>query len=184
RGPEKRDCVAERVREMYPGAPEQPAVHRLDMDTSGLLVVARNVDAHRQLSIQFQKRETRKRYVALLDGVLSDDRGTIELPFRLDIDNRPYQIYDPEHGKVGITHWEKLGIEDLWTRISFVPITGRTHQLRVHAAHTRGLGIPIVGDPLYGNGTGPGQMKLHAVELGFQHPTSGAEMNFATEPSF
>jgi tRNA pseudouridine32 synthase/23S rRNA pseudouridine746 synthase len=154
------------------------------MDTSGLLVVARNVDAHRQLSIQFQKRETRKRYVALLDGVLSDDRGTIELPFRLDIDNRPYQIYDPEHGKVGITHWEKLGIEDLWTRISFVPITGRTHQLRVHAAHTRGLGIPIVGDPLYGNGTGPGQMKLHAVELGFQHPTSGVEMNFATEPSF
>jgi tRNA pseudouridine32 synthase/23S rRNA pseudouridine746 synthase len=184
RGPEKRDCVAERVREMYPGAPEQPAVHRLDMDTSGLLVVARNVDAHRQLSIQFQKRETRKRYVALLDGVLSDDRGTIELPFRLDIDNRPYQIYDPEHGKVGITHWEKLGIEDLWTRISFVPITGRTHQLRVHAAHARGLGIPIVGDPLYGNGTGPGQMKLHAVELGFQHPTSGVEMNFATEPSF
>jgi tRNA pseudouridine32 synthase/23S rRNA pseudouridine746 synthase len=184
RGPEKRDCVAERVREMYPGAPEQPAVHRLDMDTSGLLVVARNVDAHRQLSIQFQKRETRKRYVALLDGVLSDDRGTIELPFRLDIDNRPYQIYDPEHGTVGITHWEKLGIEDLWTRISFVPITGRTHQLRVHAAHARGLGIPIVGDPLYGNGTGPGQMKLHAVELGFQHPTSGVEMNFATEPSF
>ena len=184
RGPEKRDCVAERVREMYPGAPEQPAVHRLDMDTSGLLVVARNVDAHRQLSIQFQKRETRQRYVALLDGVLSDDRGTIELPFRLDIDNRPYQIYDPEHGKVGITHWEKLGIEDLWTRISFVPITGRTHQLRVHAAHARGLGIPIVGDPLYGNGTGPGQMKLHAVELGFQHPTSGVEMNFVTEPSF
>ena len=184
RGPEKRDCVAERVREMYPGAPEQPAVHRLDMDTSGLLVVARNVDAHRQLSIQFQKRETRKRYVALLDGVLSDDRGMIELPFRLDIDNRPYQIYDPEHGKVGITHWEKVGIEDAWTRISFVPITGRTHQLRVHAAHARGLGIPIVGDPLYGNGTGPGQMKLHAVELGFQHPTSGVEMNFATEPSF
>ncbi len=104
RGPEKRDCVAERVREMYPGAPEQPAVHRLDMDTSGLLVVPRNVDAHRQLSIQFQKRETRNPYVALLDGVLSDDRVTIDLPFRLDIDNRPYQIYDPEHGQVHIPH--------------------------------------------------------------------------------
>lgn len=184
RGPDKRDCVAERVRELYPGAPEQPAVHRLDMDTSGLLVVARNVEAHRQLSIQFQKREIRKRYIALLDGALSEDRGTIELPFRLDIENRPYQIYDPEHGKVGITHWKKIGIEDAWTRISFTPITGRTHQLRVHAAHARGLGIPIVGDPLYGNGTGPGQMKLHAAELGFQHPTSGVEMNFTTEPSF
>ncbi len=184
RGPDKRDCVAERVREMYPGAPEQPAVHRLDMDTSGLLVVARNVAAHRQLSIQFQKREIRKRYVALLDGVLSEDRGTIELPFRLDVDNRPHQIYDPLHGKVGITHWEKIGIEGAWTRISFMPITGRTHQLRVHAAHARGLGIPIVGDPLYGNGTGPGQMKLHAAELGFQHPTTGVELDFATEPSF
>ena len=105
-------------------------------------------------------------------------------PFLLYIDNRPYQIYDPEHGKVGITHGGKVGIEDAWTRFSFVPITGRTHQLRVHAAHARGLGIPIVGDPLYGNGTGPGEMKLHAVELGFQHPTSGVEMNFATEPSF
>jgi tRNA pseudouridine32 synthase/23S rRNA pseudouridine746 synthase len=184
RGPDKRDCVAERVREMFAGCPEQPAVHRLDMDTSGLLVVARSVEAHRRLSIQFQKREIRKRYIALLDGVLREEGGSIELPFRLDIDNRPYQIYDPVHGKIGITHWEKVSVDDGLTRVVFTPVTGRTHQLRVHAAHERGLGVPIVGDPLYGRGTGPGQMKLHAMELGFKHPVSGEEMNFESSPPF
>ena len=184
RGPEKRDCVAERVREMYPGCPEQPAVHRLDMDTSGLLVVARNVETHRNLSIQFQRREIRKRYIALLDGVLEAESGTIELPFRLDVENRPYQIYDPIHGKVGITHWRTLSVEAGITRICFNPVTGRTHQLRVHAAHALGLGIPIVGDPLYGRGTGPGQLKLHAEELGFQHPRSGRALDFRSSPPF
>jgi tRNA pseudouridine32 synthase/23S rRNA pseudouridine746 synthase len=184
RGPQKRDCVAECVREMFPGCPEQPAVHRLDMDTSGLMVVARNAETHRNLSIQFQRREIRKRYVALLDGVLEAKSGTIELPFRLDVDNRPYQIHDPLHGKIGITHWQKLSIEAGLTRIAFVPTTGRTHQLRVHAAHQLGLGIPIVGDPLYGRGTGPGQLRLHASELGFQHPRDGSELNFHSTPAF
>ena len=184
RGPEKRDCVAERVREMYPGCPEQPSVHRLDMDTSGLLVVARNVEAHRALSMQFQQRETRKRYFALLEGIVTGEGGKIELPFRLDIENRPYQIHDPIHGKIGVTHWQKVSEEADLTRVLFIPITGRTHQLRVHAAHTLGLGIPIVGDPLYGSGTGPGQLKLHAAELGFQHPQSGEEVNFSSTPPF
>jgi tRNA pseudouridine32 synthase/23S rRNA pseudouridine746 synthase len=184
RGPEKRDCVAERVRAMYPGCPEQPAVHRLDMDTSGLLVVARTSDAHRQLSLQFQRREIRKRYYALLEGVLTGEGGTIELPFRLDIDHRPYQIHDPVHGKVGITHWQKISVEQGCTRVLFIPVTGRTHQLRVHAAHELGLGIPIVGDPLYGTGTGPGQLKLHAAELGFQHPSHGTELTFYSESPF
>jgi tRNA pseudouridine32 synthase/23S rRNA pseudouridine746 synthase len=184
RGPEKRDCVAERVREMYPGCPDQPAVHRLDMDTSGLIVVARNPEAHRALSMQFQRREVRKRYYALLDGVLTEEAGTIELPFRLDIDNRPYQIHDPVHGKVGITHWQKISVEAGLTRVLFIPTTGRTHQLRVHAAHELGLGIPIVGDPLYGRGTGPGQLKLHAAELAIQHPTSGVELSFSSRPAF
>ena len=112
------------------------------------------------------------------------DSGTIELPFRLDIDNRPYQIYDPVHGKVGITHWEKVSVEAGLTRVAFIPITGRTHQLRVHSAHERGLGVPIVGDPLYGRGTGPAQMKLHAAELGFQHPRTGDELNFSSTPLF
>ena len=164
RGPEKRDSVSERIREAFPGCIEQPAVHRLDMDTSGLLVVARTASAHRNLSMQFQERRTGKEYLALLDGVLEEERGTIELPFRLDIDNRPYQIYDEVHGKKGITHWERIGIEgDAVTRVRFQPVTGRTHQLRVHAAHEKGLGIPIVGDPLYGNGVGPGELKLQAA---------------------
>jgi len=184
RGPDKTDCVTARVRQLYPGCIEQPAVHRLDMDTSGLLVVARTKESHRTLSRQFQKRETRKRYIALLDGVIEDDGGTLRLPFRLDIDNRPYQIYDEVHGKLGITHWQKLGVENGLTRVAFVPVTGRTHQLRVHAAHSRGLGLPIVGDPLYGRGTGPAQLKLHASELGFAHPSTGAPLDFRSPAPF
>lgn len=184
RGPEKLDCVAERVRTLFPGCPPQPAVHRLDMDTSGLMVVARTVEAHRTLSMQFERRETRKRYIALLDGVVAEEGGTIELPFRVDIENRPHQMYDPVHGKMGTTHWKKLGVEEGCTRIAFVPVTGRTHQLRVHAAHERGLGIPIVGDPLYGRGNGPGEMKLHAAELGFQHPSTGEPLDFEHAPDF
>jgi tRNA pseudouridine32 synthase/23S rRNA pseudouridine746 synthase len=186
RGPDKADCVAARVRRLYPGCIEQPAVHRLDMDTSGLLVVARTTEAHRLLSRQFQKRETRKRYIALLDGVVEQDGGTLRLPFRLDIDNRPYQIYDEVHGKLGITHWQKLSVENGHTRVAFVPVTGRTHQLRVHAAHSRGLGVPIVGDPLYGRGPGPGpaRLKLHATELGFAHPRTGTPLDFHSPAPF
>jgi len=184
RGPEKTDCVSNRVRILYPGCPEQPAVHRLDMDTSGLMVVARTQAAHRELSIQFIRRKTRKKYIALLQGELQEESGVLELPFRLDIDNRPMQIYDPVHGKMGITHWERLALEDGMTRVSFRPVTGRTHQLRVHSAHAMGLGIPIVGDPLYGQGTGPGELKLHATELAFLHPLSGEELVFSSPPPF
>ena len=183
RGPEKADSVTHRVKQMFPSCIEQPAVHRLDMDTSGLMVVARTDQSMRELSRQFRERETEKRYVALLDGILEDSSGTIELPFRLDVDNRPFQIYDEVHGKMGTTHWEKIGIENDKTRISFIPITGRTHQLRLHAAHEKGLNIPIVGDPFYGNGTGPGQMKLHACELAFTHPVTGERLEFKLEPS-
>lgn len=184
RGPDKLDSVATRVRRLYPGCIPQPAVHRLDMDTSGLMVVALNKESQRNLSMQFQERETSKRYIALLAGELELPGGTIRLPFRLDVDNRPIQIYDEIHGKLGITHWEKLGIEDGLTRVAFTPITGRTHQLRVHSAHERGLGTPIVGDPLYGAGTGPGQLKLHASDLRFQHPISGDTLAFHCPPAF
>ena len=92
---------------MFEGCIEQPSVHRLDMDTSGLLVLALTKEAHRNLSIQFQNRETGKKYEALLEGQLEKEEGTIELPFRLDVDNRPHQIFDPVHGKMGTTHWEK-----------------------------------------------------------------------------
>ena len=184
RGPEKQDCVCARVRERYPDCIRNPEVHRLDMDTSGLMVMALNAEAQRNLSEQFRLRRTRKRYVALLDGRLEGQQGTIELAFRLDLENRPRQIHDPEQGKLGITHWERLSIEEDWTRISFVPVTGRTHQLRVHAAHELGLGIPIVGDPLYGRGTGPGQLKLHACQLGFAHPRTGDALLFDSDPLF
>ena len=184
RGPEKVDSVAHRVKQMFPGCIEQPAVHRLDMDTSGLMVVARTADAHRHLSRQFHERLTRKRYVALLDGVLEGDSGTIELPFRLDVENRPIQIYDEVHGKMGTTHWKKMTVEGEYTRVEFRPVTGRTHQLRLHAYHPKGLGVAIVGDPFYGNGTGSGQLKLHACELTFAHPGTGEELTFCSDPDF
>lgn len=184
RGPDKADCVSSRVQRLYPHCIQQPAVHRLDMDTSGLQLLALTKDAHKILSRQFEERLTSKRYIALLDGVLEGDKGTMELPFRLDVDNRPIQIYDEVHGKTGITHWEKIGIENGKTRIAFTPITGRTHQLRIHAAHPKGLGIPIVGDPFYGSGTKSGELKLHATELGFWHPRTGEAMKFESVPDF
>ncbi len=184
RGPEKIDSVAHRIRMQFTGCIEQPATHRLDMDTSGLLVLALTPEAHRHLSLQFQNRETDKHYLALLEGELEGDEGTITLPFRLDIENRPHQIYDEVHGKMGTTHWKKIGIENGLTRIAFHPITGRTHQLRVHSAHPNGLGIPILDDPLYGNGSAPGKMKLHAGELSFTHPITEERLTFQSKCPF
>ncbi|MFA6174428.1 MAG: pseudouridine synthase, partial [Kiritimatiellales bacterium] len=104
KGEENQDCVVARIKALYPNCIEQPAVHRLDMDTSGLMVLALTADMHRELSLQFHDRQTEKRYIALLDGEVSGNEGTIELPFRLDVENRPYQIYDPVNGKTGVTH--------------------------------------------------------------------------------
>ncbi|MBI9020213.1 MAG: RluA family pseudouridine synthase [Verrucomicrobia bacterium] len=184
KGEENQDCVTARIKALYPDCIEQPSVHRLDMDTSGLMVVALTKDAHRELSRQFHDRETGKRYIALLDGELAEESGTIELPFRLDVDNRPTQIYDPVHGKTGITHWKALSADHEKTRVEFIPVTGRTHQLRVHAASEHGLGCPILGDRLYGSGTAPGQLKLHASYLSFTHPATGKNMEFHSEPPF
>lgn len=184
RGPEKRDSVAHRISEMSKCELTFPEVHRLDMDTSGILVLAFDKFSQRGLSIQFQNRTIKKRYYALLEGHLEGESGSIDFPLRLDVDNRPHQIYDPVHGKPSLTHWEKVAIEGPFTRVSFRPITGRTHQLRVHAAHVLGLGMPIVEDPLYGNGTDPGKMKLHAAELSFVHPISDEELSFKTDPPF
>jgi tRNA pseudouridine32 synthase/23S rRNA pseudouridine746 synthase len=184
RGPENRDCVVARVKALHPGCIDQPAVHRLDMDTSGLMVLALTADAHRRLSRQFEDRTAEKRYVALLDGEPAGGGGTIELPFRLDVENRPHQVYDPVHGKVGVTHWRTLAIEDGRARVEFHPVTGRTHQLRLHAASPHGLGIPIVGDRLYGAGTGQGRLRLHATFLGFTHPRSGERLEFRSDPPF
>jgi tRNA pseudouridine32 synthase/23S rRNA pseudouridine746 synthase len=192
KGPENQDCVVARVKEIFPDCPDHPEVHRLDMDTSGLMVLARTKEAHRELSRQFHDRETKKRYIALLDGELTEacpaaglgDSGTIRLPFRLDVENRPLQIYDPVHGKLGITHWKVLSVENGKTRVELIPITGRTHQLRIHAASEHGLGVPILGDRLYGTGTAPGQLKLHASFLAFTHPRTGKKLHFTSAPPF
>ncbi|MDK2858074.1 MAG: tRNA pseudouridine32 synthase / rRNA pseudouridine746 synthase [Verrucomicrobiota bacterium] len=184
KGPENQDCVTARIKALYPHCIKQPEVHRLDMDTSGLMVLALTADAHRELSRQFHDRETEKRYIALLDGEPAEESGTLELPFRLDVENRPVQIYDPVHGKIGITRWKKLSVENGQTRIEFRPVTGRTHQLRIHAASEYGLGVPIVGDRLYGSGIAPGQLKLHASYLSFTHPRTGEKLEFLSEPAF
>ncbi len=184
RGPENKDCVTARVKKLYPDCIEQPSVHRLDMDTSGLMVMALTKESHRNLSIQFQDRWTEKTYIALLDGIIEGDSGTIELAFRLDVDNRPIQIYDPECGKMGITHWKKLEVKNGITLIEFTPVTGRTHQLRLHSSHHLGLGIPIIGDPFYGTETEPGKLKLHANFLSFYHPETEEKLSFYSEPSF
>ncbi len=184
RGPDKQDCVVSRVKALYPDCIRQPAVHRLDMYTSGVMILARSKEAHRHLSIQFEQRLVKKEYIALLDGLLAYDEGLIELPFRLDTENRPLQIYDPIHGKTGLTRWRKLSEDNTTTRVLFFPLTGRTHQLRVHAAHHLGLGVPIVGDTLYGRGREGGQMFLHASLLSIRHPFSGYHMDFSSEPAF
>lgn len=184
RGPDKQDCVVNRVKALYPDCIKQPAVHRLDMYTSGIMLLARNKETHRKLSIQFEKRQVKKEYIALLDGLLENEEGLIELPFRLDPANRPLQIYDPEQGKTGITRWRKIEEEGNTTRVLFSPLTGRTHQLRVHAAHPLGLGVPIVGDALYGRGKEGGRMFLHASFLAILHPRTGKQIAFSSKPVF
>lgn len=184
RGPDKIDSAATRFKNCYPGTIEQPAVHRLDMATSGLMVFARTKEVHRALSIQFQNRQVDKTYIALIEGIVTEESGTIELTFRLDPDNRPHQIYDEKWGKMGTTHWKRLSIEESYTRIEFKPITGRTHQLRLHSYHKKGLGFPIVGDFLYGNGTDTNQLKLHASYLSFNHPETSERLEFTSEVPF
>lgn len=184
RGPDKQDCMVNRVKKLIPEMIDQPAVHRLDMYTSGLMILAVDRQAHRELCRQFEKRLVTKRYIAVLDGIFEGKNGTIKLPFRLDPDNRPYQIYDPRHGKLGITHWRKLSIEKGRTRIEFTPVTGRTHQLRVHSSHELGLGTPIAGDRLYGKGREGEQMLLHACSLAFTHPVTGKKLHFDSPVPF
>jgi len=166
-----RDCVAARLRARDPACDGPIVVHRLDLDTSGLLLCARDLDTYRALQAQFARREVAKRYVAIVDGEVAGERGAIELPLRLDPDDRPRQVVDARHGKPALTTWEVLARADGRTRLALTPHTGRTHQLRVHCAI--GLGAPIVGDRLYGRAAAP-RLMLHAEALTFVHPTTGA----------
>ncbi len=202
RGPDKQDCVVTRARRLFPNMIEQPSVHRLDMDTSGLMVLAFDEQSHRALNAQFENRQVHKKYIAVLDGVLKEESGRVELNHRVDLENRPRQILDDVYGKLAVTEWKRLRV---WTRrdssgkdrkatsVLFEPHTGRTHQLRVAAAYA--LGAPIVGDNLYGEKmpassasmTGRAEeerLLLHASELCFAHPATGQEMRFESPPPF
>ncbi|NNB96496.1 RluA family pseudouridine synthase [Corallococcus exiguus] len=176
------DSVLTRLRARYPNATGPLLAHRLDLDTSGLLVAALDSRTHASLQRQFLHRDVAKRYVALIDGPVHGGPGTITLPLRVDLDDRPRQIVDPIHGKPAVTDWEVLHRAASHTRVAFHPRTGRTHQLRVHAAHPQGLGAPIVGDPLYGHAGL--RLHLHAEALSFVHPATGQRVSFTRAAPF
>jgi tRNA pseudouridine32 synthase/23S rRNA pseudouridine746 synthase len=181
-----KDCITSRLKTLYPSSIEMSAAHRLDMDTSGIIVLGRTKEAHRNLSIQFQERLVKKEYVAVVRGIVKEPSGTIELPLRLDVDNRPTQIVDFEKGKTAKTEWTRINVskykDGYASRILLKPYTGRTHQLRVHCKE---MLHPIVGDRLYGERLeGEQRMLLHARYLEFNHPITGDRMSFTVEPDF
>jgi len=176
------DSVYERIKNRYPQATGPLIVHRLDMSTSGLMVLAKNKDTHENLQKQFIKRKVKKSYIALLDGLIEPDSGKIELPLRVDLDDRPRQVVCYEYGKMGITDFKVLSKTENSTRIQYFPITGRTHQLRVHSAHKSGLNAPIKGDDLYG--TKASRLHLHAHTLEFFHPITKEWVSFQADPDF
>ncbi len=172
------DSVMTRLRARYPDATGQLVVHRLDLDTSGLLLAAKDQTTFSALQRLFSLRAITKRYIAWLDGEVTGEHGVIDLPLRLDIEDRPRQIHDPEFGKPAVTSWQVVERAPGRTKVALAPVTGRTHQLRVHASHPLGLDAPILGDRLYGrHPPEPGaRLMLHAELLAFVHPGSGAEL--------
>lgn len=176
------DSVYERMQKRFPDASGPLIVHRLDMSTSGLMLIAKTKAAHHQLQRQFLKKTVQKRYVALIEGIPADEEGMIRLPLRVDLDDRPRQLVCFEHGKPAVTRWKIVGQTGALTRIHFWPITGRTHQLRVHAAHPDGLNAPIAGDDLYGNRNE--RLYLHAESIRFIHPGTGEYVSFEVKAEF
>ena len=170
------------ARETFPEATGPLVVHRLDMDTSGILLIAKTEWVFKAMQLLFAFRRVKKRYVALLDGLLPTDSGTVSLPLRPDINDRPRQMVDFEHGKPATTRFSVVSRADGRTLVEFFPETGRTHQLRVHAAHHSGLNCPIVGDNLYGK---PAErLMLHAAEIEFTHPVTRQKINIKTVAPF
>jgi len=176
-----KDSVYNRILQRYPKA-GPIIIHRLDMSTSGLLVVAKNKEAHKFIQDQFIQHTIKKTYIALLDGIIEAPSGLIDLPLRVDLDDRPRQMVCYTYGKPAQTKWEKIAIENNQTRVRFYPLTGRTHQLRMYAVHPNGLNTPIVGDDLYGKKAN--RLHLHAASITFIHPRFKKEMNFEIEPDF
>lgn len=181
-GKEINDSVYSRIKKKYPTATGPLIVHRLDMSTSGILLLTKTKEANKILQSQFINRTVKKRYVALLDGNLSENSGNIKLPLRVDLDDRPKQLVDFTYGKKAETNWKIISKENGKTRVYFYPITGRTHQLRVHAAHKDGLNSPIIGDDLYGKKAN--RLHLHAEFIEFLHPSTNKKMSFTVAPDF
>lgn len=187
KGEEKADCAVARVRALFPEATGPMVVHRLDMDTSGLMVIALDAGAQRDLSVQFQDRLTRKAYVALVEGVVERDAGYVDLPLRVDWPNRPVQIVCMDEGRPAQTEYRVMSRETERTRLELVPITGRTHQLRVHCADPRGLGAAILGDRLYARGAARDEyarLMLHAARLSIRPPGSKRLVDFESRVPF
>lgn len=180
-GVEIKESVYTRLKDVL-GDTEPLIVHRLDMDTSGLLVVAKTQQAHKHIQRQFMQGKVRKRYRALLSKVLDGSEGEISLPLTADLYNRPRQLVCFETGKKSITRWKVIKIYNAMTKVDFWPLTGRTHQLRMHSAHELGLNAPIVGDDLYG--TVSKRMYLHAAHLEFTHPKTKEKVSFEAEEGF
>jgi len=180
RGADKQDCLASRVQAEFPDA---LVVHRLDMATSGLLLFARGAEMQRRLSHLFREREVQKRYVAVVSGRLELLSGEIDLPLIRDWPNRPRQKVDFATGKPSLTRYRVLAHDDGTTRVELEPVTGRTHQLRVHMA---AIGHPIMGDALYGGETEgrAERLLLHASALSFAYPLNAEMLNLASEPPF
>ena len=181
-GKSEEQSIYSLLRARYPKATGPLVVHRLDMATSGLLLAAKTQEVHRHLQAQFENRSIKKRYIALLDGILPEEEGVIDLPICPDYLDRPRQMVNEELGKTAITRYQVMDRKNGQTRIAFFPLTGRTHQLRVHAAHPLGLNCPIVGDELYGRKAE--RLYLHAEYLEFIHPVSGQRMVIEKKAEF
>ncbi|HDS0951468.1 TPA: RluA family pseudouridine synthase [Stenotrophomonas maltophilia] len=179
RGEENQDCVIARLQALYPDA---LTVHRLDQVTSGLLLHARGKAMQAALSMQFEQRQVGKRYEAIVQGLLEADAGEVDLPLIVDWPNRPKQMVDHARGKPALTHWQVLArdAQAQCTRVALEPVTGRSHQLRLHMAS---LGHPIAGDVLYG-AVPAARVHLHACALGFTHPLTGALLGFESPAPF
>lgn len=180
KGPELADCLIARLEEAFP---QVLLVHRLDRDTSGVMVFALSAHAQRHLGLQFEKRQVKKTYVARVAGRVAEKTGTVDAPLGVDWPNRPRQKVDPEEGRAAVTRWRVQRADDAETRVRLYPETGRSHQLRVHMLE---IGHPILGDPLYAEETAGAfpRMMLHAEELRIRHPDGGAGMRFRARPPF
>jgi len=181
-GKQIQDCVYTRLRTLFPDATGPLIVHRLDMSTSGLMVIALNKQVHKKLQQQFIGRIVKKRYVAILDGLIEQQSGLIDLPLRVDLEDRPRQLVCYDYGKAAQTKWEVIAVEKGRSRVHFYPVTGRTHQLRVHSAHNWGLSTPILGDDLYGKKAS--RLHLHAETLEFEHPKTKEWLSFQVAADF